>query len=58
MNELLQRVAGELRGMWKYRWIAAGVAWSIGVLGGLSLLFVQDRYEASAKVYVDTQTVL
>jgi polysaccharide chain length determinant protein (PEP-CTERM system associated) len=58
MNELLQRVQGELRSMWKYRWIGAAVAWCIGVLGGLSLLFVQDRYEASAKVYVDTQTVL
>lgn len=58
MNDLLQRVVGELRSMWKYRWIGAGVAWCVGVLGGGCLLLVQDRYEASAKVYVDTQTVL
>lgn len=58
MNDLLQRVAGELRSMWKYRWIGAGVAWGIGMLGAVALVFVQDRYEASAKIYVDTQTVL
>lgn len=58
MNDLLQRIAGELRSMWKYRWIGAGVAWVIGMLGAVVLLFVQDRYEASAKIYVDTQTVL
>jgi polysaccharide chain length determinant protein (PEP-CTERM system associated) len=58
MNDLLQRVAGELRSMWKYRWIAAAVAWGLGMLGAVVLAFVQDRYEASAKIYVDTQTVL
>lgn len=58
MNDLLQHVASELRSMWKYRWIGAAVAWSIGIVGAVALLFVQDRYEASAKIYVDTQTVL
>jgi polysaccharide chain length determinant protein (PEP-CTERM system associated) len=58
MNEILQRVTSELRSIWKYRWIGAAVAWGVAVLGGVALLFVHDRYEASAKIYVDTQTVL
>jgi len=58
MNEILQRVTSELRSIWKYRWIGTAVAWVVVLVGGAALLFVRDRYEASAKIYVDTQTVL
>lgn len=44
--------------MWRHRWIGAGVAWVIAILGMVIVLLVPDRYEATARVFVDTQTVL
>jgi polysaccharide chain length determinant protein (PEP-CTERM system associated) len=47
-----------LRALVKWRWLAL----SVGVVGALASAFgivlVKDRYEASARVFVDTQTVL
>ena len=47
-----------LRGMWRRRWIGLAVAWTVAVIGAIVVLRIQDRYEASARVFVDTQTVL
>jgi len=58
MDELLQQVLTALRGMWRRRWIGLAVAWTVAVIGAIVLLRIPDRYEASARVYVDTQTVL
>ena len=58
MDELLHQVLTALRGMWRRRWIGLAVAWSVAVVGAVALLRIPDRYEASARVFVDTQTVL
>ena len=58
MDELLQQVLTALRGMWRRRWIGLTVAWVVAVVGAIVLLRIPDRYEATARVYVDTQTVL
>jgi polysaccharide chain length determinant protein (PEP-CTERM system associated) len=44
--------------MWRWRWIGLGVAWSVALIGAIVLWRFPDRYEAAARVYVDTQTVL
>ena len=58
MDELLHQILTALRGMWRRRWIGLAVAWAVGVVGAVVLLRIPDRYEATARVYVDTQTVL
>lgn len=58
MNEAIKRAHHDLRRAWRYRWVGAGVAWAVAVAGGVGVSLIKDRYEASAKVYVDTQTVL
>ena len=47
-----------MREVWRSRWLAVGVAWGASVLLGLGVLTVKDRYEASARIYIDTQSVL
>ncbi|WP_290640023.1 XrtA system polysaccharide chain length determinant, partial [Aquabacterium sp.] len=44
--------------MWQRRWVGVAVAWIIAVLGAGVVYVMRDRYEASARVFVDTQTVL
>jgi polysaccharide chain length determinant protein (PEP-CTERM system associated) len=58
MEEVLHQVMTALRGMWRRRWIGLAVAWAVAVIGAIVLLRIPDRYEATARVYVDTQTVL
>lgn len=58
MDEILHQVLTALRGMWRRRWAGLAVAWAVAVIGAIVLLRIPDRHEASARVYVDTQTVL
>lgn len=58
MQELLQQLNSILRGMWKYRRVGVAVAWVVAAAGAIGVLLMPDRFEASARVYVDTQTIL
>lgn len=59
MDELFRQVSGILVSMWQRRWLGMAAAWAAALLSMLAVtLLVRDRYEASARVFVDTQTVL
>jgi polysaccharide chain length determinant protein (PEP-CTERM system associated) len=44
--------------MWQRRWIGLGVAWLSAIIGVIIVFRLPDKYEASARVYVDTQSLL
>jgi len=58
VDQVLRQILTELRGAWRFRWYAMGVAWIVGVLGILFALTSPDIYEARAQVYVDTRDPL
>ena len=58
MSTGLSQAKEVMREVWRSRWLAVGVAWGASVLLGLGVLTVKDRYEASARIYIDTQSVL
>jgi polysaccharide chain length determinant protein (PEP-CTERM system associated) len=58
MNELLRELVAHLRGMWHRRWIGLAVAWVAAIVGVAIVHRIPERYEASARVYVDTETLL
>ena len=58
MNELFRQVLLVLRSMSRHRLLAVGVAWLAGLVGAAIVLMVPDKYEASARIYVDTQSIL
>jgi uncharacterized protein involved in exopolysaccharide biosynthesis len=58
MDELLQQIISRLRGMWHRRWMGLAVAWIIGIVAVGIALRIPEKYEASARVYVDTQSLL
>jgi len=58
MQDLVKRVLAELRGAWRYRWHAVGVAWTLSLLGWLAVYFTPDQYEARSRFYVDTSSAL
>ena len=58
MDELISNVMAAIRGMWRRRWVGVAVAWLIGIAAAAILISLPDRYEATAKIYVDTKTIL
>jgi len=58
MNELLQQALAYLRGMWHRRWIGLAAAWLAAIVGVAVVYRTPERYEASARVYVDTESLL
>lgn len=58
MEELISQFTSIARGMWKFRWTGLVVAWVIGAVGAVVAFKVPDRYEAMARIFVDTQSIL
>jgi len=58
MQEILQQVISYLRGMWHRRWIGLAAAWLAAVIGVVVVYRIPEKYEASARVYVDTESLL
>jgi len=58
MSQIVDQVVDELRGAFRFRWIAMAVAWAVCVVGWIVVFSMPDMYQASAKVYVDTRSVL
>jgi polysaccharide chain length determinant protein (PEP-CTERM system associated) len=58
MDQLIEQILEVARAMWRRRWIGMAVAWIVGIAGAIGLMTIPNRYEASARVYVDTKTVL
>ena len=58
MQELWRLIQAEIRGAWRYRWVAMAVTWVVCILGWLAVYNLPNIYEAKAKVYVDAQSRL
>lgn len=58
MEVLIGQLLIIVRRMWKYRWVGLIVAWVAGIVGAVVVFVLPDRYEASARIYVDTQSIL
>ena len=58
MQELVEQLLALGRGMWQRRWIGLAVAWLAAIIGAIVVFRLPDKYEASARVYVDTQSLL
>jgi polysaccharide chain length determinant protein (PEP-CTERM system associated) len=58
MDQMLEQVLDRLRGMWRRRFVGLAVAWLAGMIGLIVVFMIPPRYEASARLFVDTQSVL
>jgi polysaccharide chain length determinant protein (PEP-CTERM system associated) len=58
MHALIVKVLDEIRGSWRFRWLAIAVSWAVCGVGWLFVFMMPNIYEATARVYVDTQSML
>jgi polysaccharide chain length determinant protein (PEP-CTERM system associated) len=58
MDQLLRQILTELRGAWRFRWLAMVVTWLVALGGIVYVLSMPDQFEARSEVYVDTNDPL
>lgn len=58
MHDLISHTLDHARGMWRYRWRALLVAWVACMLGWGMVYSLPNVYQASTRVFVDTDSVL
>lgn len=58
MAELTALITSFLKAIWKYRWYAVAISWIVATLGWFTVYRLPNEYQATARVYVDTQSIL
>lgn len=58
MDQVLQQILAYAKAAWHRRWWGVAVAWLVCIVGWTWVMMMPDRYQASARVYVDTQSLL
>ncbi len=57
MDGLYNQIRIALHQVWRRRWLAAGVAWGVAVLGWLVIALIPNSYEAKARLFIQQQQV-
>ena len=58
MTPELEKLIDDVRGAWHFRWVAVAVAFATALVGWTVVFALPDRYEADARIFVDTRTAL
>ncbi len=58
MHEIMQQLMTVVYGIWRRRWYAVVVAYVVCLIGWVFVASMPYRYEASTRIFVDTETVL
>lgn len=58
MQDLFEQILGYVRGVWRARWVLLIASWVLLLAGIVVVATMPDRYEATARVHVDSKSVL
>lgn len=58
MADITAAILNFLKAIGKYRWHAVFITWAVAIVGWVVVLKLPNQYETSARVYVDTQSIL
>ncbi len=58
LHATVEDLLDQLRGIWRFRWIALIVAWCAALVLWFVVFLIPNTYESYTKVFVDTRTTL
>lgn len=58
MNEQVEFLLAQAKSAWRFRRLAVAVAWAVACAGWTLVFLIPSQYESSARVFVDTNSLL
>jgi len=58
MQAILTLIFDYFWGAWRYRWLMLALVWLISVAGWIWVSTIPEQYKATARIYVDTNSIL
>ncbi len=58
MDDLRELIMARAAAMWRRRWQGAMVVWLVCLVGWAVVIYLPNRYETTARIYVDSETLL
>lgn len=58
MDNILFEIRALIEAIWRRRWQALIVSWSVCVLGWIAVAALPDKFQSEARIYVDTDSML
>jgi polysaccharide chain length determinant protein (PEP-CTERM system associated) len=58
MDKLIFEVLRHARAMCRYLWLGLFTAWGVALIGAVAVFVIPKKYEASARVFVNTDSIL
>ncbi len=58
MFETVSKLTFHAKGVWRFRWHMMLVTWFVCLAGWMVVHFIPDQYKASARIYIDTESML
>lgn len=58
MHDVVAQITQHVRASWRYRWYMVLLAWPLCIGGWAYVQSLPDQYHASARIYLDTQSML
>lgn len=58
MDEIYRQTIISLRGIWRHRRLGMASAWAAGIAALVVIAAIPDKYEASARMFVNTESIL
>lgn len=58
MYDVYLQILSYVSSIWRRRWYVIGIAWAVCVGGWIFVANLPDRYESSARIYVDADSML
>ena len=58
LEEFYRLATITLRGMWHHRWVGLATAWVVAVVAFVAVSLTPERYEASTRLFVNTDSIL
>ena len=58
MQAILTQISDYFWAAWRYRWLMLALVWLISIAGWIGVATMPEKYLASARIYVDTNSIL
>ena len=58
MEDIIRQALAIVRGMWRFRWAGIAAAWLVALIAVVVVMRIPNQFEGSARIYVDTQSIL